>query len=241
MQMATDEKSPDDIFFNLPPDPEEAYVIYHAIETEKLSNWQDSSNNSWWGERNFVDAILAFDDVYNLAVFSIFGEPPTEDRDFADYYFKFKRASDRYSLKVKLEVARRRTTNDLAIAILEESTKKAIRQLIEAIREHLHSAPISDSKRSELFRRLDAFAMEVDQKLSRTEAFFDFAVQATKAFREVGAELQPLTDRIDRILDMVEKAQKWVEKLPPWKERKKIEPPPKQIAPPTTEDDDIPF
>ena len=94
-------------------------------------------------------------------------------------------------------------------------------------------------KRRSLFAKLNAFENEVDQDLTRTAAFFEFAIRASKVAKEVGATFDPVMERVDRLLDMVDGAKKWVETLPSWRDPKKLEGPAKQIEGPV--DDDLPF
>ena len=94
---------------------------------------------------------------------------------------------------------------------------------------------MSESKRRSLFAKLNAFVHELDQNLTHTEAFFSFALDASRTFAAAGAEFKPLGERIDRILDMIDEGKKWIESLPGFRKPKQLEAPPKQIEGPAEE------
>jgi len=238
-----------EFFLNLPADPEEAFVVYLAHEEQTLQDRLESNSSGWWAERKFYDAITAFDEVYGLNMFPEYhGDPPTDDSAFATHYNRLRRLCEKLGLKIKLERARRSRANDESLLVLDHNAKEALRRLVDAIRTELDKSPLSENKKSSLFKKLDAFATELDQTLTRTEAFFAFAAESAKAFREVSAEFAPLAERIDRVIDMIDNGPKWLQQLPPWSERKKLSGPQKQLPKPGNNepnfvqaDDDIPF
>jgi uncharacterized coiled-coil DUF342 family protein len=167
--------------------------------------------------------------------------PPTSDRDFGDFFQDFRRHAEISSQKILMEHARRLKTGASQILVLDATARTTIHQLIEAIREKLNTLDIPENKRDSLFNKLNAFASEVDRNRTRTEAFYNFAIETARVAREVNDEIKPLQDTIDRILGMFERAKKLADTLPPWKDRQKIEGPKKQLPAPENLDDDIPF
>jgi hypothetical protein len=93
--------------------------------------------------------------------------------------------------------------------------------------------PLQGTQLESLFNKLNSFAAEVDRNRTRPEAFYAFAIEASRAAREVNDELKPLQNTIDRVFDWLEKAKKAWDALPSWSERKKIEGPPKRLPQPT--------
>ncbi len=223
------------LFLDLPADPEEAFVVFLHWQMEELE--KNVSPNSWNAEREFVDNMIAFDQVYNTLAYKDFEYPPNLENEFIEYYNPFLRYSKKLFMKFRLEHARRAKVTPDNLVVLDSASKLAIRQLVEAIKQKLEETNIPEDKRRNLFAKLNAFLNEVDQNLTRTAAFFDFVVQATRAANEAGAEFKPLTERIDRVLDMIDKAKKWVDSLPSWTERKKLPPPPKQLEGPSETSD----
>jgi len=141
-----------------------------------------------------------------------------------------------------MEAARRHKIGAETIVVFDASARQAIHKLINSIRDKLNEFELSERKRESLFNKLNVFAAEVDRNRTRTEAFYAFAVETARAAREVNAELKPLQQTIDRVVDWIDKAKKWTEALPPWEERKRIEGPRRAL--PASEDDpddEIPF
>lgn len=240
----TEQVSFDDFFFNLPSDPEDAFVVYYKRCLDELVSLDDE-NSGYYYHRQFADKILAFDEVYALGLFAQWAQPPSDDRDFPDFFWPFKRAAEKAALKFQLERARRVSTSAQALVVFDASSRQAIHQLVDAIRAALNNANLTESKRASLFLKLNNFAQEVDQNLTRTESIFRFAAEISRVAKDAGETLRPITDRVDRLLDMVDRAQTWAESLPPWNKRKEIPAPPKRIEDKTQSrksiDDDIPF
>lgn len=220
-----------------------AFAVLQKREYADLEHkWERNNGRSWIEERRYIDTLTAFDEVNNLGIFSNYDNPPSNRDEFFDFFDEFSRQAEKVSKKFKMEAARRLKTGTQNIIVLDESARKAIHALINAIREKLNELTLSENKRDSLFNKLNAFAAEVDLNRTRTEAFLSFAVDVARTAREVKEEVQPLQQTIDRVLDLIDKATKWTESLPPWKDRKQIEGPPKRLAPPPQDlDDDIPF
>lgn len=233
----------EDFFFQLPSDPEDAFVVYYRRCADDLEA-SDNENSGYFYHRQFADKILAFDEVYALGLFVKWEAPPNDDRGFTEFFWPFKRAAEKAALKFQLERARRVSTSAQALVVFDAGARQAIHQLIDAVRGELEKLELTESKRTSLFAKLNSFAHEVDQNLSRTEAVFRLASELGRMAKETGETLKPVTDRVDRILDMIERAQTWAESLPPWNKRKEIPAPPKQIEDQSQQrksDDDIPF
>jgi hypothetical protein len=114
-------------------------------------------------EREYVDAIIAFDEVYSLSLFDNHQDVPDGDSLFAVYYREFVRYCTKVTLKINLEAARRIKSSGSEIVVLDPASRSAIRQLIDAIRQNIDTLSITEEKRRTLFRKLNAFAAEIDQ------------------------------------------------------------------------------
>jgi len=232
-------------YIELPDDPEQAFAALQRRKYKSLEQaWEDNRNGSFYCERQYVDTLLAFDEVHSLGILTEFRNPPNNDSKFSDFFQDFRRHAEIASQKIMMEAARRMKTGASTIIILDAAARSAIHTLIEKIREKLNELKLPESKRDALFNKLNSFAAEIDRNRTRTEAFYAFALDVARTAREINDELKPLQQSIDRVLGWLDKASKWKDALPPWSERKKIEPPPKRLPKPELSDiidDDIPF
>jgi len=234
-------------YIELPDDPEEAFAALHRRKYKSLEQaWEDNRNGSWYLERQYVDTLLAFDDVHSLGILTEFRNPPNNDLKFSDFFQDFRRHAEIASQKIMMEAARRMKTGASIIVILDAAARSAIHTLIEKIREKLNELKLPESKRDSLFNKLNSFASEVDRNRTRPDGFYAFAVDVARTAREINDEFKPLQQTIDRVFGWLDKASKWKDALPPWSDRKKIEPPPKRVPRPGPSDidiidDDIPF
>lgn len=204
--------------------------------------WETAEGGTYYDELRYVDTLIAFDEVHSLGIFTFYGKPPRSQDKFGEYFHIFRRHAEISSKKFKMEAARRLKTGAQNIVILDNTARRAIHKLIDAIREKLDALTLSENKRESLFNKLNAFAAEVDRNRTRTEAFYSFAVDTARTVKNVSDDLKPLQNSIDRVINWIEKANNWNDALPPWNDRKKIESPPKSLpSPPSDLDDEIPF
>ena len=110
----------------------------------------------------------------------------------------------------------------------------------QAIKTKLSDLSMNENKRSALLKKLSAFELELDLPRTRTEAFYQFVIEASRAAKETNEQIQPILTSAERIFKLFDKAKKAFESLPPWQEKKKITGPiePKQSS---DADDEIPF
>ena len=231
------------LFLQLPDDPELGFARLQQIKYAELQRaLQGSNSTNWSHEEQYFDTLVAYDQVHNLGLFTDIGTPPDSDNECYNFFNTFNRRAAIASQKFQMEAARRIKTGAQTLIVIDVPTRQAIHKLIDAIKEKLNGLTLTESKRESLFNKLNEFAKEVDRNRTRTEAFFAFAVEATRNLRELNKELKPLQQPIDRIHDFIEKAEKWKDALPPWENRRQIERPPKHLpSPQEVTDDDIPF
>ncbi|MFL0693865.1 MAG: hypothetical protein ACJLUP_17800 [Agrobacterium tumefaciens] len=236
-------------YLNLPDDPEEGFAALHQKRYAELKRvWESGEGSSnWYHERQYVDVMVAFDEVMGLNYLDQLKPVPNSDRNFAPYFQDFRRQVEVISQKILIEAARRQKTGAQMILVFDQAQRQAIHHLIQKIREHLDAANLSEQKREALFNKLNAFARELDLNRTRPEAFYAFAIETARAAKQVNDELKPLQQTIDKVFDWIEKGKKLAESLPPWSDRRKIEAPRKQLPAPdaqsssSMEDEDIPF
>ena len=232
-----------DEYLGLPDDPEMAFATLYQRKSAELAGARASDPGSFSREQ-YVDILIAFDQVHNLGVFSEYNCRPVVQADFNEFFRHFERDAEVSAQKFMMEAARRRKIVPQSIVILDTTARQTIHTLINSIREKLNELALSENKRESLFNKLNLFAAEVDRNRTRTEAYYALVVETGRAVREINAEIKPLQQTFDRVSDWIEKANKWSDALPQWKDRKKIEGPPKQIASPQADsdlEDEIPF
>lgn len=229
-------------FLDLPPDSEEAFAVYQRRRMAELEEvWENGRNSGWHAEREYVDDLMAFDEVHGLGIFAEFSPPPARDDPFSEWFQQFRRHAQIASRKILIEVARRINAGETDIVALDGSTKTAIHQLISQIREEIYRIRISDELKESLLAKLNAFAREVDRTRTRTEAFYAAAHQFARNASQFGEEIEPLIKKVDRISAWLDKATKWKDALPKWSERRQIEKPRPQIEDQRFGSDEIPF
>ncbi|NTI16101.1 hypothetical protein G6L29_10685 [Agrobacterium rhizogenes] len=239
----------DNEYLDLPDDPEEGFAMLHRRRYAELQMvWESGDGNGGWHhERQYVDVMIAFDEVMGLNYLEGLKQVPNNDNEFSDYWQGFRRQVEITSQKILIEAARRQKIGGQTIIVFDEAQRQAIHHLIQKIRDHLETANLQEKKREALFNKLNAFAAEVDRNRTRPEAFYAFAVETARAAKEVNDELKPLQQTIDKVFDWIEKAKKLADSLPPWSDRKKIEAPRKQLPAPEkygsspSDEDEIPF
>ena len=230
-------------YLSLPDEPEIAFAALHRRKYREIeASWEENSQSGWYLERQYVDTLKAFDEIYDLNILDSFGRPPHTDNDFAEFFDDLRRSAEMYSLKILMEEARRQKGDLQGIVVFDAGARESIHKLIDAIRTKLNGLKIPEAKREALFNKLNAFAAEIDRNRTRTEAFFAFAVETARAARQVNDELKPIQQTIDRVLDWIEKARNISQALPPWEQRKRIEGPQKNTSGFHAElDDEFPF
>ena len=233
-----------DVFvFDLPDDPEEAFLVFERDRWAELEN--EKSQSHWGAEETYIEAMLAFTELVDFPLAPQIDPLPLEYTDFGGY-FSLQRSKIRTAiLKIKLKRSFAAKQVKDRVIVLTDETKTAIRQLVEAIRAKIADLPLTPDKSRALIAKLHAFSLELDQELTRTEAFFSFAANVGRALKDIGAEFKPLGDRIDRILDLIEKAEKLADRLPNMnRKNQELPAPPKQLenkGAPSDNDQDIPF
>mgnify|MGYP003134900072 CR=1 FL=1 len=231
-------------FRGLPDDPKLAFAVFCRRERERLDEFYENHPNhsGWNAERTMVDRIVGFQNVYGIDFLSEFENSPETDADYGRFFQKFSRKIDQLITMILLENARVAKDDALrTVLIIEPAHKKAIRELIDQIKEKLDTLDIADNKREALARKLNAFLNELDQDRTRIEAMLLFAVELSRTTREVDKNINPITRTVERIFGFFDKSKTPNEALPAWEERAKINAPAKQIEDASDVEDEIPF
>jgi hypothetical protein len=68
----------DNEFIDLPDDPEEAFAALQRREYRKLERfWESDEGGGPYRARQYVDTLLAFDEVHSLGLLTAYRKPPT--------------------------------------------------------------------------------------------------------------------------------------------------------------------
>ncbi|GAB5508170.1 MAG: hypothetical protein Rhirs2KO_33330 [Rhizobiaceae bacterium] len=226
----------DEYFLDLPDDPEEAFVVFQAKKFEELREiLQSQRPNHWRNERDFIYALQAFDETYGLNILNDLNVPD-DDEEFGHQYGMMIILIKKEVTKIQLRRAIRIKKGAESIVVLDAASRQGIRKLVDTIKEKLDDLSFDELKRRALYEKLNAFVSELDQNLTRTQAFDSFAVQIARTFGTASKEIKPLWDRIDRVLDWLEKAKTWTGALPKPTDKKQIEPPKEKLPAPSADD-----
>ena len=230
-------------YASLPDDPELGFATLQKTGFQELQrNLQNVGDVNWYYERQYVDVMLAFDEVHDLGFLVDYRDPPNNDSDFSEYFVRFVRHTELVSQKIKMEVARRTKTGTRIVVVLDTPARDAIHAYIKAIKKKLNELDLSDKKREALFNKLNTFAAEVDRNRTRTESLFALIVEASDVAKTVGDKFKHVQRTVDRIVEKIAEARDVNDALPSWEERKRIERSINQIESPQEDfDDGVPF
>lgn len=233
----------------LPEDNEAAFVIYEDTLRQIVREWNsDRDYRGWDIERDYVAHILAFADNRPIDI-DLPRNPPYDDESFSEWHKNFTRSVDYYKASARLRIAARRKKNITTI-LLSPDFKAQIGGHLVAIRNIVGGAELPESKRDAIYRRINGLQEEVDRDKTRTEAVVGLWLDITSAIGKGAENLDPVIDRLERIMGVFAKARDENEQslLSAPAERKRIAAPTsapsatrKDSAPTSDDLDEIPF
>ena len=91
----------EEVIIDLPENPLEAYVVYFYRSFKQLEQARDESFNA---EREFVEKLSVFCEVYDLKIFDDFPDPPFPDEPFSVYIAEFLSIARRQALRSPLRI-----------------------------------------------------------------------------------------------------------------------------------------
>lgn len=132
-------------YMDLPDDPEEAFAVLHRRKYKELEDiWQNENSSGWYNERRYVDTLVAFDEVHDLGILTVYRNPPHGDKQFGDFFQDFRRHAEVTSQKIMMEAARRVKVGAQQIVVLDAAARQAIHALVNAIREKLNELTLPE-------------------------------------------------------------------------------------------------
>lgn len=234
------------IFQNLPPDPEEAFLIlekHYRNELEESVRRADDEHMS--SESNYVDYLAqVIAAIHILGIESSFGNklPEVDGLDF-DAYLKFSKDFKYY--RAKLEIRSGRRVQGYSVRF-DLATKGKVRHHIAQIRTIFEQLEVEDRKREALFSKLSDLESEVDRDRTRFDVYAALSIEVAGIVGEVAEKSKffKIMDSIGRVI-WGAKEEEAAKQLPPPAKPKQIEPPrapkPKPQDFTADPDDEIPF
>lgn len=225
----------------LPDDPEEAFVEYYKKIRENCTEY-DHEFGQIFDKNAFIIHLLAFSQEYGLDL--------NLDEHDTDYYINDNTAFETLEKKltllasrISLRVSRKKRENLNPSYVLTESLRRKIHHHLNIIREDLQKLDLTDSKKDQLFNKLNIFAIEVDRDRTRPEAIAQFFVGVRKSAGAGVDKVQGILDRTVDILGMLSDAEEYTPILIEKEKRKLLEGPQssKNSKKETASEDEMPF
>ncbi|RDI62008.1 hypothetical protein [Microvirga subterranea] len=231
--MLTDEE-----LHNLPSDPVEAFIQYERLLWKYTQLEIEQSPNGWYWERRYVQSLIIFEQTHELRLLFRFYDMPRDDSAFKIYFHDFRDYIQNETLRLRLEKAKAAKSGIVTVLSLNPSHKEKVRFHIEKIRSLLESVDIPERKRESLFKKLNAFAADVDQNLTKLDALMSLMLEVSSTAGKVADNLKPVRDLLDPLFNWLGKAKEENEALPSPERKPQIEGPRKQLPAPEQDGSD---
>lgn len=159
--------------------------------------------------------------------------PDIDDEGFFRYYNYFTDKLDYYKSRITFREINKQRNGVSTIIKLSKSYKDEIHNLINKIRQITESANLTDKKKDAIYNKLSALSLEVDKSRTRSEALLSLYFDITNAASEGAENLDPLIERVERLMKIFGRAKREQEQgqLPAPEK-------PKQLNPPKGDSDD---
>lgn len=236
----------DDVFENLPDDPELAFCHLEALYKRQLENdvssTDESSAISHFRAR-YINQIIAAAKALDINGIKDY-EAPKSQSEVWSYYEVF--ATDVMNLIIQIRIGHARRKRFYSVA-LSSAEKEKIRHYISQIKQLIDASDLSKDKKDAIYKRLTNLELEIDKDRTRFELIAETVLGFARLSRDVEQEgAEPWWKWAKLIFGVVDEAKEKEEaaRLPSPEERKRLAPP--RRKPPTAEaakdlDDEIPF
>jgi hypothetical protein len=228
--------SVDNLYENLPEDPEQAFLILEKHFRDECADRVAKAHENENVHVYYVDYIAqVLAAITELGVAAEFDQrvPVIASVDY-DTYLNFSKDVKHY--RTILEIRHGRRVQGYSVRF-DETTKEKVRHHLKQLRGIFDKLEVDESKREVLFEKLNELEQEVDRDRTRFDRFADLAIETAGVIGEA-AERSKVLNVLDAIARVF-----WGAKT---EEKKRLPPPvpPKRIAPPPKRDDmndEIPF
>lgn len=233
----------ENIFDNLPVDPEQAFLVLERAfreqcETSLQSGHQDE-NASVYHVDYIAKVIAAITELGLEANFST-DLPLIEDVSY-NTYLNFSKDVKNYCTRLEIRYGRR--TQGFSVRF-DAAAKSTIHNYITKIREVVQTLEVETPKKEALLKRLTALSDEIDRDRTRLEAFGELVLSVSSIAGQAAEKLEPIRRWIDSIGNLINgtrERESEVKQLPPINLPKRIEVQ-KSLSRSTRDlDDEVPF
>jgi hypothetical protein len=197
----------DDPFFNLPEDPELAFL---QLEGHFRRNCEDKIKNVHHEERvdvfyvDYIAQVLAAITELNLQAEFHDRVPKIEDVDY-NTYLNFNKDVKHY--RTMLEIRHGRRAQSYSVQF-DTAAKSKIRHHLGQVRAIIQKLEVEERKREDLFARLSELENEVDRDRTHFDRFAAFAI-STAGVTGQAVEKSKLLELLDKIAQVFSAA--WVQ------------------------------
>jgi hypothetical protein len=238
----------EDLLNSLPDDPDEALAVLYKTLKSQLANEHDnsiqmngeSSFSLEQSQRSLLNVILAFTEAHHLDL-NINEEIPRVTDDFDFYFLDAIETIERHIAKTSFQRAAQNRNGTSGTYLLSAELKSKIHKYLSSVRDLIAASSLSDTKRTALSKKLNAFAEEVDRDKTRIEALAAAMVWTRKESVEGAQGLEPIIEKMTKMFQSFAQATEFL-RLPSSNDQKQLPPPPKRIEGPKRDlDDEAPF
>jgi hypothetical protein len=233
--MITDEE-----IAQLSEDPQVAFVQFEEIVRSRLKEQTDRLEWNQEGESQvyyleYINKVLAAGRAFKIDGLKDL-ELPSIDENYWHAYRQFTHNVDFITTQIRINHAGRNRSNSVG---LDGNTKAKIHSYVQKIRIVLDKAELPEVKRDLLFRKLDAFVVEVDKARTNLQSISSVYLTVCTVIGEGFNKLEPVRRFINSIATLIGNAKDAEDSLRavPYS-IKPLDPPRKQL--PAPDDEDIP-
>jgi hypothetical protein len=227
----------DNLYENLPDDPEQAFLILERHFREECSRavaFAGQNDDKTVFYMDYIAQVVAA--IRELGLTAEFDQrvPQIQDVDH-NTYVNFSK--DVKHFRTTLEIRHGRRTQGHSIRF-DPATKEKVRHHLKQLRSIFDHLEIDDGKREALFDKLNALEQEVDRNRTRIDSFAALAIEVSGALGEA-VEKSKVLEILDRIAKVFWGAQSTDanRRIPPPPRQKRLEPPRRTPG----QDDEIPL
>ena len=217
----------EEIYSNLPDEPEEAFLILEAHFRQICENqlsFEHPTDSSDVIRLRYLSRVLAA--IHELGLEAkAFSKKIPAVQDLDQYtYANVITEGDHY--RTALQIRRARRIQGFSVRF-DAATKQKIRHHLTQVRSIVDKLEIDQEKKDALYSRITALEQEVDRERTRLEAYGALVIEVAGVLGDAAEKLEPLRRWLDSIGKLIWGAQKEeeVRRLPSPGERKRIEPP----------------
>lgn len=216
---------------DLPENSEEAFIDFEKrlrISLEKASrNDRDENidqNGNYVGshtpERYYVSSIRAFLDEYDLDI-DVEDISTLDDATFPHYFRDFFNRINYARTRLSLHKQRSKIAGPGTQILIGPTYKDEINNLLGTIRKIVNQEIIDENKKDAIFTKIAALQLEIDRDRTTIDALFSRMIDLTKTVGECAENVEPLVEKLERIMKLFLKGTEKT-KLLPKKERPKL-------------------